>query len=78
MWFQHFVAFVKPTKDKPVLLVLDRHLSHTQNIDLIDLARQNHVAINCVPASPLISQNAAATQIVYTTMLCKNGVQRSA
>ena len=49
MWFQHFVAFVKPTKVKPVLLILDGHFSHTQNIDLIDLARQNHVAIVSLP-----------------------------
>lgn len=31
--------------DKPVLLLLDGHCSHTQNIDLIDLAHENHITI---------------------------------
>lgn len=48
MWFQHFVD-VMPTQDKPVLLILDGHYSHTQNINLIDLARKKHVSIVSLP-----------------------------
>lgn len=49
MWFLHFVDFLKPTKDKAVLLILDSHYSHTQNINLIDLATQKHVSIVSLP-----------------------------
>ncbi|CAH2102825.1 unnamed protein product [Euphydryas editha] len=48
-WFQHFVEYVKPTEASPVLLILDGHYSHTKNIELIDLAKQNHVTILSLP-----------------------------
>ena len=35
-WFRHFIAFAKPTNNKPVLLVLD---GHTKSSEAIDLAR---------------------------------------
>ena len=31
-WFKHFVAAVKPTRDEPVLLILDGHYSHSRNL----------------------------------------------
>lgn len=48
-WFKHFINFVKPTESDPVLLILDGHTSHTKNIELIDLARANHVIILSLP-----------------------------
>lgn len=48
-WFQHFIEYTNPTKEKPVCLILDGHFSHTQNIDLIDLAREHHVTIVSLP-----------------------------
>lgn len=48
-WFQHFVETVKPTEDRPVLLILDGHYSHTQNIDVTDLARENYITIVSLP-----------------------------
>nr|CAH7748300.1 unnamed protein product [Callosobruchus chinensis] len=48
-WFKHFIKFAKPTAADPVLLVLDGHFSHTRNIELIDLAKENHVTIICLP-----------------------------
>lgn len=48
-WFQHFLKFVKPSKENPVLLILDGHYSHTKNLNLIDLARENHVSIMSLP-----------------------------
>ena len=48
-WFRHFIEFANPTKEKPVLLLLDGHCSHTQNIDLIDFAKTNHVTIVSLP-----------------------------
>ena len=48
-WFQHFLQATSPTAEKPVLLVLDGHSTHTKNIQVIDLARANNVHILCLP-----------------------------
>lgn len=48
-WFDHFLSFVKPSKDDPALLILDGHLSHTKNLDVIEKARANYVTILCLP-----------------------------
>jgi hypothetical protein len=48
-WFQHFIANVKPSADDPVLLVLDGHYSLTRNVEIIEMARANVVAIVCIP-----------------------------
>ncbi|XP_036334788.1 uncharacterized protein LOC118745442 [Rhagoletis pomonella] len=48
-WFKHFLEFTKPTKEEPALLILDGHYSHTRNIELIDLARENGVVILSLP-----------------------------
>lgn len=49
LWFRHFMKHVKPTMDDPVVLVLDGHFSHTRNLEVINLGRQNHVNILCIP-----------------------------
>lgn len=48
-WLQHFISFTKPSKEDPVVLILDGHYSHTRNIDVIDLAREHGVSIVCLP-----------------------------
>lgn len=48
-WFKHFVKTTKPSSESPVLLILDGHHSHTRNIDVVDLARENHVTIISLP-----------------------------
>lgn len=48
-WMKHFIDFIKPTAESPVLLVLDGHYSHTRNIDVINLARQNYISIISLP-----------------------------
>lgn len=48
-WFGHFLSHVKPTEDDPALLILDGHLSHTKNLEVIDEARKNFVTILCLP-----------------------------
>lgn len=48
-WFNHFVSKTKPSKDDPILLILDGHHTHTKNIDIIDIARENHVTIVSLP-----------------------------
>ena len=39
----------KPSKDDPVLLILDGHNSHTKNIDIVNLARENGISIVSLP-----------------------------
>ncbi|XP_062711772.1 uncharacterized protein LOC134289633 [Aedes albopictus] len=48
-WFKHFLVHTKPTKDDPVLLILDGHVSHTKNLQFLDLARENHVTVVSLP-----------------------------
>lgn len=48
-WFRHFIQFVKSSEDNPVLLILDGHYSHTRNLDVIRLAKENHIAIVSLP-----------------------------
>lgn len=48
-WFKRFVIFSAASKERPVLLLLDGHSTHTQNIDLINEARAHGVIILCFP-----------------------------
>jgi len=48
-WFDHFVHYVKPSADDPVLLIVDGHYSHTRNLDVVDKAREHSVAIVSLP-----------------------------
>lgn len=48
-WFLHFVQKTKPSADSPVLLILDGHFSHTRNLEVINIARENHVTIVSLP-----------------------------
>lgn len=48
-WFQMFIQMTNPSEESPVLLILDGHYSHTRNIDVIILARENHVVIISLP-----------------------------
>ena len=48
-WLKHFIHCVKPSKDDPVLLLLDGHASHTKNIEAIDVARNKGIVMLCFP-----------------------------
>lgn len=48
-WLTHFIKHVKPTEESPVLLILDGHNTHTKNINVVDLARSNHITIVSLP-----------------------------
>ncbi|KAJ8949640.1 hypothetical protein NQ318_010056 [Aromia moschata] len=37
-WFRRFIDFTKHSNDRPVLLLLDGHATHTKNLELINLA----------------------------------------
>lgn len=48
-WFKKFIRFSGATRTNHVLLLLDGHVSHTQNLEVINLARKNGVIIFCFP-----------------------------
>jgi hypothetical protein len=47
--FKHFVRFVKPSTQDPVILTVDGHYSHLRNIEVTGCARENGVRIVCFP-----------------------------
>lgn len=47
-WLDHFVEFSKPTVEKPVLLILDNHASHT-NLEAVTHAKSNNVVLLSLP-----------------------------
>ncbi|KAF2882385.1 hypothetical protein ILUMI_23805 [Ignelater luminosus] len=49
-WLQHFISHTLPTRESPVLLLLDGHYTHTRNLFLIELARYNFVHIVSLPS----------------------------
>lgn len=49
VWFDHFLNHVKPTREDPALLIMDGHLTHTKNLDVIIRARENNVTIITIP-----------------------------
>ena len=56
-WFDHFVHFVKPSADDPVLLIVDGHYSHTKNLYVVDKARKQ--CCHCQSPTTFYAQNAA-------------------
>lgn len=48
-WFKHFVDYVKPSKESPIVLLLDGHFSHTRNLEVIEIARNNGVILVSIP-----------------------------
>ena len=40
---------MRPAKERPVVLLLDGHYSHTRNIEVIDLSRDIGIVIICLP-----------------------------
>lgn len=47
-FLEHFIGHVKPTTDKPVLLILDNHETHI-SIESLDLAKENGVVMLTFP-----------------------------
>ncbi|XP_043203652.1 uncharacterized protein LOC122371411 [Amphibalanus amphitrite] len=48
-WLKHFIACTHPSKDDPVLLILDGHTSHTKSIEAIELCREAGVVMLTIP-----------------------------
>ncbi|XP_046384950.1 MFS-type transporter clz9-like [Ischnura elegans] len=48
-WFKMLVDFSNPFPEKPVLLLLDGHCSHTKSQELINMAREKNVIMLTSP-----------------------------
>ncbi|XP_022166412.1 tigger transposable element-derived protein 6-like [Myzus persicae] len=48
-WLHHFIKHTHPTKENPILLLLDGHVTHVKNLEVIDVARKNNIVIICFP-----------------------------
>lgn len=48
-WFDHFLSYVRPSAETPVLLIMDGHSSHTKNLEVLEKAKLNHVRIISIP-----------------------------
>jgi len=50
-WFDHFLVQVQPkARDRPVLLIMDGHSSHTKSLTLIEKARDSNVVLLSLPS----------------------------
>ena len=49
IWFQHFVKVSGATTENNVLLILDGHATHTHNLNVINMARENGVYLLSLP-----------------------------
>ena len=48
-WFKHFLQVTGAAPTNPVLLILDGHSTHTKNLEVIEMARENGVVLLCLP-----------------------------
>ena len=49
MWFEHFISITKPSVAEKVLLILDGHATHTQNLAVLDRAREVGIVLLSLP-----------------------------
>lgn len=48
-WLNHFIKFVKPSKNEKCVLLLDGHTTHSKNLEAIKLARANGIILLQLP-----------------------------
>ena len=48
-WIEHFLKHANPPEARLVLLTLDGHKTHTNNLPFIEMARANFVTVICLP-----------------------------
>jgi hypothetical protein len=49
LWIKHFIKFVRPSKERPVLLLLDNHSFHML-VNALNIAKENYVHFLSFPA----------------------------
>ncbi|XP_036138583.1 uncharacterized protein LOC105836987 isoform X2 [Monomorium pharaonis] len=53
-WFEHFIKKTNPTKESPVLLILNGQYTYIRHLNVIDMAYKNYVTILSVPPYALL------------------------
>jgi hypothetical protein len=48
-WLEHFIAHAHPSPQKPVILILDGHVSHTKNLTALTRAKEAGVVMVSLP-----------------------------
>ena len=48
-WFDHFLKYTNSSKENSSLFIIDRYKTHTQNVNVIDKARDHGVVLLCLP-----------------------------
>lgn len=48
-WLKHFYSVVKPSADKPVLLLLDGHTTHSKNLEALLFAKEHGIILLQLP-----------------------------
>lgn len=48
-WLKHFQKHVNATKEKPVLLLLDGHTTHSKNLAALTFAKENYITLLQLP-----------------------------
>nr|XP_029713551.1 tigger transposable element-derived protein 6-like [Aedes albopictus] len=74
-WFDHFLKHARPTKENPVLLLLDGHASHTKNLEFLEKAKRSHVTVVSLP--PHCSHNLQPLDVSFMGPLKTNLSQAS-
>lgn len=49
-WMEHFIKYAKPATGEKILLVVDGHVSHTQNLKALEMARNAGVVMLSLPS----------------------------
>lgn len=65
-YLQHFISFVKPTKEEPVLIVLDNHESHI-SLGAYKLYRENNLHVLSLP--PHVSHKMQPLDLTFFSSL---------
>ena len=75
-WFHHFIEKVKPSKESPVLLIVDSSYSYIRSFEAMLAAEENHIEIISVPPSWTdMLQPMAKTFIEPLKELCNQEIQ---
>lgn len=48
IWLKHFATFMKPTREEPVLLILDNHVSHS-TLQSYEFCKTNYIHMISLP-----------------------------
>ena len=60
LWIKHFIKYVRPSKERPVLLLLDNHSSH-MSVNALNIAKENYSTHQTIRYTLLFSVHSYGT-----------------